>query len=334
MASSKSHAQFTPEELWPTTGEPHPTPSAATAVALAKAVVAFDGIYIDNPGHRAVFSSYENLRQLGVANRGKRQRGVRNLSPTGSGKTTVAEAFRRWVAERHDDDATTRRVVIAPLDLKCTVKGLWRSVLLALGDPHWQRGDEPNLRMRAYDALAQCGTELLIMDEVQHLGFQSSERADVTDALKRILDDGVVPVVFSGTLDAKPMLERNPQLSGRLNAPCDIQPLDIALAEDRAVFRAFASKLDDEMTRLGVTRQRSGLDDPRTLSALAIVSEGVLGRIGNVVRASLVSTVERNADFIEPYDLAVAVDRYALGQKLVTTNPFGQLVPPPASQRA
>ena len=327
MAALKSEAQFTPEELWPTSGEPHANPSAASAAALAKATATFDTIYIGNPGHNAVFAGYERLRQLGIANRGKRQRGVRNLSPTGSGKTTVAEAYSRWVADRSDSSTQARRVVIAPLDFKCTTKGLWRSVLLALDAPFSQRGDETNLRLRGYDALTRCGTELLVVDEVQHLGYLSSERADVTDALKRILDDGVVPVVFSGTLEAQPMLERNHQLSGRLDAPCDIRPLDVDTPDDRQVFRAFVTKFDEEMTRLGITRRPSQLNDPRTLTALAIVSGGVLGRVGNLIRASLVSMVERDADFIEPHDLAVAVDRYAVGQKLVTSNPFGRVTP-------
>lgn len=77
-------------------------------------------------------------------------------------------------------------------------------------------------------------TELLIVDEVQHLNYRNGLKNDVTDTLKGLLDADVIPIVFFGTEDAAQMFGRNLQLNGRLLPPCDLNPLNARSAAANA----------------------------------------------------------------------------------------------------
>src|SRR3546814_6330007 len=46
---------------------------------------------------------------------------------------------------------------------------------------------------------------------------------DVTDALKRWLDAGSVPLVLVGNMDSQPFFERNKQLCALLGTPLDLR---------------------------------------------------------------------------------------------------------------
>src|SRR3546814_20551539 len=58
----------------------------------------------------------------------------------------------------------------------------------------------------------RMGVELLVVDEIQHLRREGNDVNDVTDALKRWLDAGSVPLVLVGNMDSQPFFERNKQL--------------------------------------------------------------------------------------------------------------------------
>ncbi|MEN5145600.1 MULTISPECIES: hypothetical protein [Brevundimonas] len=67
-----------------------------------------------------------------------------------------------------------------------------------------------------------------------------------------LLDSGVVPIAFLGTLEAKVLFERNLQLNGRLLPPCDLQPLDSKRAGDRDLFARFVDRLDHAIVEQGI----------------------------------------------------------------------------------
>jgi hypothetical protein len=112
------------------------------------------------------------------------------------------------------------------------------------------------------------GTELLIVDECQHLNYRNGLKNDVTDTLKGMLDAGFVPMVFLGTEDAEQMFKRNLQLNGRLLAPCDLLPLNSRNVDDRRLFAVFVAKLEQAIVDQGVLPEQSRLGDAGLLPAL------------------------------------------------------------------
>lgn len=322
-SSAKTH--FVTADFLPVSGNPEPASDHETYVRVAAGLAAFDEIYVHNPVHRPVFSALDGVRTLGLAQPGMRKRAIRCLAPSGSGKTTVMETYARVVERRmpEEERGGRRPVVIVPLNPGLTTRALWVCVLGAHGDWEVRRGDtEETLRRRAYRTIERLGVELLILDEVQHLDGGEKARVDVTDAIKRVLDDGIVPLALVGTTDALAMLRRNVQLVNRMLPPADIRPLDPLAAADRKALRGFLRRLDEAMVERGILRRPSGLGRPLLRAATHEVTGGVLGRAVNLIRVALSRALRREADMIELCDLSVATREWAVDQGVTLVNPF------------
>src|SRR3546814_20081983 len=103
--------------------------------------------------------------------------------------------------------------------------------------------------------LRRLGVELLVVDEIQHLRREGNDVNDVTDALKRWLDAGSVPLVLVGNMDSQPFFERNKQLCARLGTPLDLSPLAASKQRDAIHFKAFCSRYDDKLVESGAVRK-------------------------------------------------------------------------------
>jgi thymidine kinase len=315
---------FTAEESAPSVGLPLPDRSETAIQRVADAMARYDAIVISTARHEAIRAHYLEVLTRGRKNRGRRQLGGRTLGPSGSGKTTAAIAFAEWYESLGRHAAGERPVLIVPLDRASTSKRLFSSILRVLGDGFYDRGTEETLQKRAYEALRRFRVRLVVIDEVQHLRFRSTERNDTTDTLKRILDDGVAPVMFAGTDDAAEFLNSNKQLANRLLPPCDLPPLRRSDPQDRAIFKDYVAKLDAALVETELTGTSSGLTDKRVLSCLFEVSGGVLGRVSNLVRAALARALARSADRVQVCDLSHATVSWAVAQDLVEYDPFAK----------
>ncbi|MDG2527596.1 TniB family NTP-binding protein [Caulobacter endophyticus] len=292
------------------------------SLEIARKVALFQQIYIAYPPHISLHEWCAYLVELGRATRGRPQKGMRALGPSGSGKTAAMLAFIHKFLAKTPRTADRVPIVFVTLERAATSKRLMISILEYFGDCHSSRGTEQSLKMRVKACFERFGTELLIIDEIQHLNYRNSERSDVTDSLKRLLDDGVVPIVFLGTEEANGLFTRNVQLGGRLISPCDFKPLDLQLSADRALLAGYATLLNQSMVKKGVFQELSCLEDPFVLACLHAVSDGVIGRVSRLVEIALEIALRRAATRIEKYDLALAVDRWAIPNGITATNPF------------
>ena len=214
-------------------------------------------------------------------------------------------------------------VVTVQVDNGCTNRRLWALVLEAHEDPPG-KGTEETFRARAYATMRRAGTEMLILDEVQHL-LRSPKARDVTDTIKRILDDGVVTLGLVGTEQARPLLTRNIQLSNRMLAPADINPLDHRLERDRRDFAAFVRQLDASIVSMDLMKEAGELDEANIVRCLFVISGGVVGVVVNLLRQALMHAVARGAERIEPYDLSQVTDAWAVATGVCAVNPFRQV---------
>lgn len=70
--------------------------------------------------------------------------------------------------------------------------------------------------------------------------------------------------------------------------------------------------------------ESSALHDPWTLTRLHLVTDGVVGRISRLLAVALEIALRRGATKIERYDLALAVDRWAIPNGITKQNSFLQ----------
>lgn len=289
---------------------------------IAEKIAAFESIYIVYPPHSEFHEGCDYLIKLGRATRGRAQKGMRTLAPSGSGKTTAAENFVDRFEARYPRTDEYVPIVYIALERATTAKKLMMSILDFFGDNYSSSGNEQTLKKRVKACFERFGVELLIIDEVQHLNTRRLDQGDVTDSLKRLLDDGVVPIVFLGTDEAEDLFQRNLQLNGRLLAPCDFKKLVFERPSDRNLLGGYARLLDQALVDKGVMPKLSGLDDPWVLGCFHAVSDGVIGRVSRLVCVALEIALRRDATRLEIGDFAEAVDRWAIPNAFCEANPF------------
>lgn len=306
--------------LVPRTGAPKPDPSASPTAAAAAA--AFDTARHQHPAHSHVIQAFDRARLAGLASGAGRKLAIGCLGPSGSGKTTTMATFASSIALNRPPvrGRPAAPVVIVPIDNGCTNRRLWASVLEAHGDSPG-KGTEESFRARAYNTMRLAGTEMLVLDESQHL-VRSHATRDVTDSIKRMLDDGVVTLGLVGTEQARPLLTSNIQLSNRMLAPADIRPLDHKSKADFADFVAFVGSIDASVVSLGLLHEQTGMTEDNVIICLFAVSKGVVGVVVNLIRQALMHAVERGATRIEVYDLCRVTTEWAVATGVCASNPF------------
>lgn len=147
-------------------------------VVSAKLAI-FQKIYVDHPPHTALHGRWYGLMSLGRATQGQPQKGIRTIALTGSGKTAAASTFVRRM--HPPGSAGYPPVAHVALEKATTSKRLIGSLLHWYGDRHTHSGTEARLKERLYACFERFGTQLLIIDEVQHLNHRSGDKGDVTD---------------------------------------------------------------------------------------------------------------------------------------------------------
>lgn len=289
---------------------------------VAARIARFKSVFIPYPLHIHLHERCDYLRQLGVLTKGQPQMGLRALGPGGSGKSAAASAYMAAVEARRPRTKTFVPVIKVDLERLATPRKLMMSMLYAFGDPFFDRGNELTLKRRVLEYFILLQTELLIVDEVQHLNYRNGLKNDVTDTLKGLLDAGVIPIVFLGTEDAAPMFSRNLQLNGRLLSPCDLNPLNARSAIDRDLFARFVHKLEEVVVAQGVLPELSLLEAEGALPALFEVSGGVIGRVSRIFHVALEVAIRRGGHRLEVSDLSWAFDHWAVPQAFVARNPL------------
>lgn len=291
---------------------------------IAAKIAAFKEVFIPYPIHMSLHVELDYLQKLGRQTVGQPQMGLRVLGPTGSGKTSAILAYIAAVERRRPRTATFVPVLKVDLERGSTPKKFMMSILQAYGDLHAGHGNELALKVRVFACLERFGTELLIVDEFQHLNYRNGVKNDVTDTLKGMLDAGVVPMAFLGTEEASPMFVRNLQLNGRLLPPCDLNPLSARRPEHQRLFATFVAKLERVVVDRSILPQMSDLASDNLLPGLFQVSGGVIGRVCRLFEAALVHALRRGADKLERIDISWATEHWAMEQAFINRNPFAE----------
>lgn len=135
---------------------------------------------------------------------------------------------------------------------KPTVKGLAEKLLLALGDPLWNRRASENEKTeRLFVLLKQVGTTMIIIDEFQHFYDKSSHKIQhhVADWLKTLVDRARIALVVAGLPSCIAVISQNEQLSGRFTGAIRMPRFDWLKDEERGEFisilEAFQEMLAD-----------------------------------------------------------------------------------------
>ena len=308
--------------LLPQTGRALPEYDDAAVNRSVVALTRHATIFIPHNPQEAIMGRIEVLRRQNLGKRGVPLRGLRLSQVPQAGKTKTLEQY----IERLKREMALAGLPAHPfavmyigLEVSTTIKMLCKRLLKNLGDPHWQVGNADDLRIRLHELMIERGVQLLIVDEVQHLNKPSNDRSDVTDELKRLLDNGTVPLVLVGDDTSLPFFQRNTALAGRLGAPLELSPLGKATAR---LFKDFCQKLDLAMVEAKVFHEPADLASNRMLRGLIKASGGHIGRVCRIIEAAVEHAALRDATRVEPFDVSHAIDSVAVVAKWVLRNPL------------
>ena len=307
-----------------TTGKADEESSRAMNDVMTDVEARFDEIYLNYPRHKQMQLAIDRIRLHGikVGGTGKPMRGLLVTGPSGSGKTTGIEEYVAHLIREGAYVEGRMPVLYLRLRKKVTVIKLLRAILAKFGDRHARRRDEDELIEQVRNCIERAGVEVIVIDECQHLRNKSTDNLEVTDQLKTFLDDCIAPVVFVGVKEAQEMFDENLQLAGRCAEPVRLAPLNPADRADVALLTRFLELLDRQIVERKLTTRSSSLGSSYNVTCLHLASAGVIGQAYRIVRAALLIATSRGALFVEAYDLSLAVERWAMRNKVCTTNPF------------
>lgn len=273
----------------------------------------FETIYVPTPSHQLVHERCDILRHSNRNRQGKPMGALRLSQISSAGKTACFENYHRRTIDEHARRSGARNpyLILYVSLLSCTSpKTLCQEICRQLGDDNWQIGTAPDLinRMRAF--IPRAGVEMIIIDEIQELKGKRTDRKDVTNLLKSLLNTGIAPLVLVGDETSREMFDDNVHLANRAGAALELKPL--ADKGSLGEFKGFCLGLEAEMIRLDLVRHAGVLSDPEGQRTLLRWSGGHLGRVSRIVAQALQHATLRCATAVEQQDLRYAIENFAI----------------------
>lgn len=234
----------------------------------------------------------------------------------GVGKTTLYEYYADDYPRVETNDGTLVPCLTASIPVPATVKGLVTALLEALGDADPGKGNIVTQTMRLKTLLKACETEIIFLDEFQHIIDRDSERVLKTTAdwLKNLINSTKISVVLLGMPNCTKILDANSQLRRRFSIRKSIEPFAWLREENgktdypmRKLLKLIEMKLPLE--------KASNLADPDMAKRIFYASGGVIDSIMKLVRGSAEFAIETGTEKItlellaRAYDLELAANQ-------------------------
>lgn len=180
----------------------------------------------------------------------------------GAGKTTLCKAYARKYPRESTRESRVIPALFTFVPSITTKKSLPTKLLHALGDGAAERGTAVTRTLRIVSRLADCGVELVILDEFQHFidSDSNSVLVNVSNWLKDLINDSKKPVMLVGMPHSEVVLRANPQLERRFSMRENLDPFGWGTPAKEQEFKSFLKQLDRRLP----LRRRSNLSDHET----------------------------------------------------------------------
>jgi hypothetical protein len=314
----------------------------------AKIWAEFERMRIKHPRLDEARAAFDDLRAMKRANPLAPQRFVSMFAPTHSGKSTtitnyietdvVDVVIKRGLFKADEDRAVIAKkqklVLHISLEGVTKPKSLATDILTRLEDDDPAGGTAPSLLQRSYKQMHECITELLIVDEIQHLSPTEREKkqqsyrekkeegTSVTNTLKIMMIRGLVPMAFVGLDEARTTLFSDGQLADRCLHELDFSCLDYALPKERKIFEDYCGRLGLKLKQHDPFEEPSNFLDADIIPCLHEISGGRIGAVSRFVEKAAVIASKAKATGVTRDHLVLAGDEWAKKPESLGYNPF------------
>ncbi len=244
---------------------------------------------------------------------------------TGAGKSTLVKAYADSFKRVETNDGTRVPVLYMEVPSPASIKDFALTALRYMGDPAYARGTRAALTLRLIGLIRDCGVELVILDDFQHLIDSETQHilAEVSDWLKYLIKETSVPFLVVG-LEGKVelILQANPQLSRLFAARETLQPFEWDVSRPVTI-QNFARFVDYVEQAVGQTLSTE-VRRTEWLYRLHYATNGVVGNVMNLLRFAALLGESRGQ-----HQLDLAVCALAFQQRLIKhmrgkLNPFSE----------
>jgi hypothetical protein len=313
---------------------------------LAKVWTEFDRMRIIHDRLEETHGYFSALRKAKIKNPRSPQRFVSIFAPTHSGKSMairtyietvvvdqcIAEGMFPATMARDEIAVRQKKVLHISLEGVTNPKQLGMDILRALGVEDLS-GNTSEVLKRAYDFLKEFGTELLAVDEVQHLSTPSNYKPSklkpgetratpVTNVLKTMMIRGLIPIVFIGIEQARYHLFNDDQLALRCLKELNFKPLRFTVATERKLFEDFCALVGLKLKQHGLFPMASDFLSGDIPACLHAVGQGRIGVVSRVAETAAALAMAEGARRVNRSHLEMAVDEWAIPNNTVDYNPF------------
>lgn len=218
-----------------------------------------------------------------------RPRGMLVCGLPGAGKTTLAKQYEKAFPRRKEVSRTVVPVLRVELPAQPTAKVIGEAILLALGDKNAHVGSGEFRLARAKKMIAECGVEIIFIDEAQHVCENLDGRASSisADTLKNLLNETGVPFVFMGLPTCFDFFTSRLQLGRRLNPKIRFVPFPFKTQADQEGFASLLLALHEALPLPG----GSDLIDPNLTESIHTACFGLIGSLTMLVESALRSAL-------------------------------------------
>jgi energy-coupling factor transporter ATP-binding protein EcfA2 len=249
------------------------------------------------------------------------------VGPTGAGKSTLADSYAAQYPATYTNDSVHRPVVQATVISRSTTKNLATSILMALGDPRAAYGTEGNMTLRIVQQFRQCGVEMLILDEIQHLVDAESMRVmqNASNSLKWLIKETGVACVLVGLQgEAEQVINVNPQLGRLFGDPYVLEPYRWDPADPQTIteFRKLLAAIETQLP----LNEKSSLHDKVTAQLCYLACGGVVGYLMRLLRQATRLTLKQGHEKLDLNLLAQAYDASLAPLRRSVPNPFAAAI--------
>ena len=208
---------------------------------------------------------------------------------------------------------------------RATPKKLAGRMLSALNQPNPSKGESENLTERLLNALSKSKTELIMLDELHHLLDVTSNRKDVNQWLKHLINTAEIPVIIVGTPDCESIIndkdDKN-QLARRFTTRIHLRNLDFG-GSKKGDFRVFSENLSKIIQKKLELSVEPDFRSSSNSLQLYIASQGNPGILTRLVKEACTICVEDNKCEVSRQHLIDAYEYLTLPiQSILKGNPF------------
>ncbi len=256
--------------------------------------------------------------------------GLLLVGPSGVGKTSVVKSFQKKYPKVLSESGTQIPVVYATVPSPSrsdAVRDLPKSILYAIDDPFADKGSGVTMTNRLVGLFRDCGTKVLILDELQHLYDRDNNKLlyNASNWLKTFIKETAVTTILVGLFgEAEQVVDINPQLSRLFGDPKMMTPF-----EWNDEFRSLLFDIE----QLLPLKEASHLDSDEIATRCYVACDGLMGYLMTLIRGATYLALTQGREHLDVLLLETAFTEFVSSSRRGLTNPFAGSLPIPDPQR-